>query len=224
MSEYWKIPEGCSGDFVAHMEDVLDVYQRDYNEDLPVICMDESPKQLIGEVRSPLPMRPGSVQKIDDEYERKGVAEILLAIEPLTGKITTEVRERRTKQDWAEFIRSLVDEKYPQAQKIVLVMDNLNTHKVGSLYETFPADEARRIAEHLEIHYTPKHGSWLNVAEIGFSLLKRQCIPERVDNIDELRNAVQLYVEERNSEERKISWQFRSKDARVKLKHLYPLL
>lgn len=203
------------------MEDVLDVYQRGYNEDFPVVCMDESPKQLIGEGRSPLPMRPGSIQKVDDEYERKGVAEILLAIEPLTGKITTDVRERRTKQDWAEFIRSLVDKKYTGAQKIVLVMDNLNTHKIGSLYEAFPADEAKRIADHIEIHYTPKHGSRLNIAEIGFSLLKRQCIPERVDNIDDLRSAVQLYVEGRNAEKRKISWQFRTKDARVKLKHLY---
>lgn len=206
------------------MEDVLDVYQRPYDRDFPVICMDESPKQLVGEVREPLPCRPGSILKIDDEYERKGVAELFLAIEPLTGYLRVDVEEQRTKKDWAEFIRSLVDIEYSDAKKIILVMDNLNTHKISSLYEKFEPQEARRIAQKLEIHYTPKHGSWLNVAEIGFSLLKRTCIPERVDSIEKLRASVTAFVKERNAGERKVNWQFTTNDARVKMRHLYPEL
>ena len=174
------------------MEDVLDVYTRPYDANRPVICMDESPKQLIGEVREPIPMQPGRVRKIDDEYVRLGTAEIFGAIEPLKGTQIYEVQPTRTKTDWARFIKRLVDDEYPNAEKIVLVMDNLNTHTVGSLYEAFSPEEAHRISEKLEIHYTPKHGSWLNIQEIGFSMLKRQCLP------------------------------FTTEDARIKLRRLYP--
>ena len=166
---------------------MLDVYTRPYDANRPVICMDESPKQLIGEVREPIPMQPGRVRKIDDEYVRLGTAEIFGAIEPLKGTQIYEVQPTRTKTDWARFIKRLVDDEYPNAEKIVLVMDNLNTHTVGSLYEAFSPEEAHRISEKLEIHYTPKHGSWLNIQEIGFSMLKRQCLPERVESIEELR-------------------------------------
>ena len=216
----YLIPDKQSGEFVACMEDVLDVYTRAY----PVVCMDESPKQLFGEVREPVPMKPGYVRKIDDEYERKGVAELLLAVEPLTGYLRVDVLARRTKQDWAHFIKALVDDEYPNCEKLILVMDNLNTHRIGSLYETFQAEQAHRIAQKIEIHYTPKHGSWLNVAEIGFSLLKRQCLPERVGSIEELNSYVTSYVKERNSYPKKVNWQFKTADARIKLCHLYPEL
>lgn len=206
------------------MEDVLDVYTRAYDPRHPVVCMDESPKQLFGEVREPVPMKPGYVRKIDDEYERKGVAELLLAVEPLTGYLRVDVLARRTKQDWAHFIKSLVDDEYPNCEKLILVMDNLNTHRIGSLYETFQAEQAHRIAQKIEIHYTPKHGSWLNVAEIGFSLLKRQCLPERVGSIEELNSYVTSYVKKRNSYPKKVNWQFKTADARIKLRHLYPEL
>lgn len=206
------------------MEDVLDIYMRQYDPLYPVVCMDESPKQLIGEVRDPIPMKPGYVRKVDDEYERKGVAELLLAVEPLTGFMRVDVLERRTKKDWAQFIRRVVDENYPNAKKVVFIMDNLNTHNVGSLYETFEPEEAHRITSKIEIHYTPKHGSWLNVAEIGFSLLKRQCLPDRVSTIDELKACVDAYIRERNQQRKTVRWQFKSTDARIKLHHLYPEL
>lgn len=186
--------------------------------------MDESPKQLLDHVREPLPARPGSIAKVDDEYVRLGTAELFLAIEPLTGKLKVDVEEHRSKKDWAEFIRNLVDEDYAAAEKVVIVMDNLNTHKVSALYEKYSPEEALRIASKLEIHYTPKHGSWLNVAEIGFSLLKRMCIPERVNSLAKLRSCVNAYVKERNEGVHKVNWQFTAKDARIKLRHLYPEL
>lgn len=206
------------------MEDVLDVYQRPYDPSYPVVCMDESPKQLIGEVRNVLPAKPGSIEKVDDEYVRLGVAELFLAMEPLTGKMVVEVENKRAKKDWAKFIRDLVDIHYPRADKVVLVMDNLNTHKLSSLYEVFSPEEAHRLRDKLELHFTPKHGSWLNVAEIGFSILKRQCIPNRVAEISTLRNAVKSFIEKRNAEKRVVNWQFTTNDARIKLRHLYPEL
>lgn len=169
-------------------------------------------------------MKPGCVRKIDDEYERKGVAELLLAVEPLTGYLRVDVLARRTKQDWSRFIKALVDDEYPNCEKIILVMDNLNIHHIDSLYETFQPEEAHWIAQKIEIHYTPKHGSWLNVAEIGFSLLKRRCLPERVESIEELNSYVTGYVNERNSHRKKVNWQFETADARIKLRHLYPEL
>lgn len=204
------------------MEDVLDVYERPYDPQFPVVCMDESPKQLIGEVRDPIPMAPGCIRKIDDEYERKGIAELFLAFEPLTGKMMVSVQANRTKIDWAYFIKDLIDNQYSSAKKIVLVMDNLNTHKISSLYEAFEPEEAHRIASKIELHYTPKHGSWLNVAEIGFSLLKRLCIPQRIDNIERLRKVIYEYLNERNKQDRKVNWHFKTQDAREKLRHLYP--
>lgn len=204
------------------MEDVLDVYERPYDPQFPVVCMDESPKQLIGEVRDPIPMAPGCIRKIDDEYERKGIAELFLAFEPLTGKVMVSVQASRTKIDWAYFIKDLIDNQYSSAKKIVLVMDNLNTHKISSLYEAFEPEEAHRIASKIELHYTPKHGSWLNVAEIGFSLLKRLCIPQRIDNIERLRKVIYEYLNERNKQDRKVNWHFKTQDAREKLRHLYP--
>ena len=224
LSEYWKIPPHHDAEFVTCMEDVLDVYQRPYDPSYPVVCMDESPKQLIGEVRGPLPTRPGSIEKVDDEYVRLGVAELFLAVEPLTGKMIAEVENKRAKKDWAQFFRDLVDVHYPTAKKVILVMDNLNTHKLSSLYEAFDPEEAHRLREKLELHYTAKHGSWLNIAEIGFSILKRQCIPFRVAKISALRNAVKSFIAQRNAEKRVVNWQFTTGDARIKLRHLYPEL
>lgn len=172
----------------------------------------------------PLPTRPGSIEKVDDEYVRLGVAELFLAVEPLTGKMIAEVENKRAKKDWAQFIRDLVDIHYPTARKVVLVMDNLNTHKLASLYEAFDPEEAHRLRDKLELHYTPKHGSWLNVAEIGFSILKRQCIPFRVADINVLRNTVKSFITQRNAEKRVVNWQFTTGDARIKLRHLYPEL
>ena len=202
----------------------MDIYQRPYDSEFPVVCMDESPKQLIGEVRAPIHMRPGQIRKIDDEYERKGTAEIFLAVEPLTGKMNASVQNHRTKGDWAYFIKDLIDNKYPDAQKIVLVIDNLNTHKMASFYETFEPEEAHRLASKLQVHYTPKHGSWLNIAEIGFSLLKRLCIPQRIATIEELRTKIKDFLDERNRQNIKVNWHFKTVDAREKLRHLYPNL
>src|SRR6516162_799516 len=164
------------------MEDVLDVYHRPYDPQRPVVCMDECSKQLIGEVREPLPAKPGQVAKYDSEYERKGTANVFMAVEPLAGKRTTQVTERRTRVDWARFVQMLLMTVYPLAHKVVLVMDNLNTHGIASLYEAFAPEEARALAARLEIHYTPKHGSWLNMAETELSVLSRQCLDRRLDS------------------------------------------
>lgn len=187
------------------MEDVLDVYARPYDPTQPVVCMDESPKQLLAEVRNPLPTRSASILKVDDEYIRKGVAELFLAVELMTGKMVCKVETTRTKKDWAVFIKHLVDDVYGNCKQVVLVMDNLNTHNLGSLYEVFEPAQARRIAQRLEIHFTPKHGSWLNVAEIGFSILKRSCIKERVPDISTLRESINSYIKERNQIEKRVN-------------------
>ena len=206
------------------IEEVLGVYQRPYDLSYPIICMDESPKQLIGEVRQSFPAKPGSIEKVDDGYVRLGVAELFLAVEPLTGKMVAEVENKRAKKDWAQFIRDLVDVHYPTAKKVILVMDNLNTHKLSSLYEAFDSEEAHRLRERLELHHTQNHGSWLNIAEIGFSILKRQCILFRVDEISVLRKAVKSFIAQRNAEKRVVNWQFTASDARIRLRHLYPEL
>ena len=166
------------------MEDVLDVYARPYKQDYPVVCMDESSMQLIGEVSDPIPASPGHPELVDDEYVRKGVASIFLEVEPLGGRRHVEITERRTRIEWAQFVRDMLVNRYPDAKKVLLVMDNLNTHGIASLYAAFPADEAKRLADRLEIHFTPKHGSWLNIAEIELSVLKRQCLAGRIDCID----------------------------------------
>jgi len=204
------------------MEDVLDVYKRPYDPKRPQICLDERPKQLIAEIREPLAGYPGQPTRYDYEYKRNGVANIFMMFEPLEGKRYVKVTERRTKKDWAECIRQMVDELYPQAEQIVLVMDNLNTHKKASLYEAFEPAEAKRIADKLEIHYTPKHGSWLNMAEIEMSVLSRQCLSERMEDIKRLDNEVTAWEEKRNGKETKVDWRFTTEDARIKLKKLYP--
>ncbi len=207
---------------MAAMEDVLEVYHRPYDAANPVVCMDEASKQLIGEVRDPLPMRPGQVEKYDSEYKRLGTANIFIAVEPLAGQRTTQVTDRRTKLDWAQFIRHLLENIYPNAEKVILVMDNLNTHTIGSLYEAFDAETARHLANRLEIHYTPKHGSWLNMAETELSVLCRQCLDRRIDSKEKITKEVATWESERNSREVTINWQFTTADARIKLKRLYP--
>jgi hypothetical protein len=216
------LPDGPSAEFVAAMEDVLDVYHRPYDPQRPVVCMDEASKQLIGEVRQPLPPQPGSIAKYDSEYERLGTANIFMAVEPLAGKRTVKVTDRRTKIDWARFIRYLLLIVYPEAAVVMLVMDNLNTHGIGSLYEAFDPATARALAARLEIHYTPKHGSWLNMAETELSILCRQCLNRRIDCKETMTREVAAWEQDRNSRESKIDWQFTTADARVKLKRLYP--
>lgn len=205
------------------MEDILDVYELPYDEKRPVVCMDEKPYQLLGDAREPLPMRPGSDKKTDFEYIRNGTCSIFVFVEPLGGRRHVSVRERRTATDWAEEIKRLVDEMYPDAEKIILVMDNLNTHKAASLYKRYPASEARRIIKKLEIHFTPKHGSWLNIAEIELNIMTRQCLSRRIDKIDALRKELGPWEAERNLISAKINWQFRTGDARIKLASLYPV-
>lgn len=204
------------------MEDVLDVYERPYDAKQPVVCMDEKPYQLLGEAREPLAMRPGDTQKIDSEYVRSGTCSIFAFIEPLTGKHHVSVHEHRTAVDWAEEIKYLADVMYPDAEKIVLVMDNLNTHKPASLYKKYLPAEARRIIRRLEIHYTPKHGSWLNMAEIELNVLTRQCLNRRIDNMELLTEQLAAWENNRSIDKAKIRWHFRSSDARVKLCSLYP--
>ena len=204
------------------MEDVLDVYELPYNPEIPVVCMDEKPYQLLGDAREPLPMRPGEDQKIDSEYVRNGTCSIFAFVEPLGGTHHVSVHEHRTALDWAEKIKYLVDVMYPNVEKIILVMDNLNTHTPASLYKRYPDSEARRIIKRLEIHYTPKHGSWLNIAEIELNVMTRQCLSRRIDNISNLLNELPAWEVERNTIVAKVNWQFRTEDARTKLVSLYP--
>ena len=206
------------------MEDVLDVYEMPYNPSVPVVCMDEKPYQLLGEARESWAMRPGDNKKIDSEYIRNGTCSIFAFIEPLVGKHHVSVREHRTAVDWAEEIKYLVDEMYPDAEKIILVMDNLNTHKPSSLYKKYKPEEARRIIRKLEIHYTPKHGSWLDIAEIELNIMTRQCLNRRIDSIEKLTSELAAWEKERNENHSKVNWHFRTKDARVKLISLYPEL
>jgi len=204
------------------MEDILDVYARPYSKDFPVVCMDESSIQLIGEVSDPIPASPGHPELIDDEYVRKGVASIFMEVEPLGGKRHVKITERRTRADWAIFIKELLEIRYKSASKVLLVMDILNTHKIVSLYSAFAPEEAKRLADRLEIHFTPKHGSWLNIAEIELSVLKRQCLAGRIDCIDKMRDKVAAWNADRNNRQTKVDWHFQTTDARIKLKRLYP--
>ena len=206
------------------MEDVLEIYHLPYDPDYPVVCMDESSKQLIGEVREPVPCALGRPARMDDEYVRNGVAEIFMEVEPLSGKRHVAITERRTRKDWASQIKEMLDERYPDAIKVRLVMDNLNTHSTTSLYEAFEPKEARRLAERLDIHYTPKHGSWLNMAEIELSVLKGQCLDRRIDNMAEMKTEVATWEQDRNNRSKKIRWQFTTSEARIKLIRLYPKL
>lgn len=206
------------------MEDILDVYERPYDSKRPVVCMDEKPYQLLGEARESWAMRPGDDKKVDSEYVRNGTCSIFAFIEALGGRHHTSVREHRTATDWAEEIKYLVDTMYPYAEKIILVMDNLNTHKPSSLYKIFEPEEARRILRKLEIHYTPKHGSWLDIAEIELNVMTRQCLSRRINSIENLRKELQAWENERNISCATVNWQFRTSDARIKLTSLYPSL
>jgi len=205
------------------MENVLDVYKRPYNPDFPVVCMDETPKQLIKETRMPIPRVPGRAERHDYEYERCGVCNIFMASEPLAGKRQTKVTERKTKSDWAQFIKEIA-EYYESAEKITLVMDNLNTHKAGSLYEAFSPQEAKRIWDRFEFVYTPKHGSWLNMAEIELNVLIGQCLSRRIDNTLEVATEVSAWQTRRDNLNAKVNWQFTTEKARIKLRRLYPTL
>lgn len=216
------IPEKSSSDFVYHMEQVLDVYKRPYNENNPVVCSDESPKQLIGEIRDIIPMEPGKEKKVDSEYVRNGVCNIFMMIEPLAGKRLVKVTDRRTKKDWAEWIKEIVDEQYPNVEKITLVQDNLNTHNPAVLYEFYKPIEAKRLIDKIEFVFTPKHGSWLDMAEIELNVLQGQCLNRRIDNIDEVKEEVEAWQTHRNNRIAKIDWQFTTQKARIKLKRLYP--
>lgn len=206
------------------MEDVLDVYTRPYDSRYPQVCLDETSTQLLTDSRPALPMQPGVSSRFDYEYVRQGVANLFMCYEPLRGFRHVMVRERRTKADWAFCIKELVEVHYPEAEKVVLVMDNLNTHTPAALYEVFAPQEARRLAQRLEIHYTPKHGSWLDMAEIELSVLARQCLGRRIGSMGALRQEVAAWEQRRNSQGSAIHWRFATADARIKLKHLYPLI
>jgi len=219
----WVIPPEENGSFVANMEKVLDVYKRPYDPCYPVVCMDESPKQLIAETKVPIPASPGQPVKHDYEYRRCGVCNVFLACEPLAGKRMVKVTERKTKQDWSCFLEEIAGQ-YKSAEKITLIMDNLNTHNPGSLYETFEPNKARAIWDRFEFVYTPKHGSWLNMAEIELNVLTGQCLKRRIDDIEVVRQEALAWQEFRDNKNAKVNWQFTTEDARIKLYRLYPTL
>jgi DDE superfamily endonuclease len=210
--------------FVAAMEQVLDVYKRQYNKRYPVINMDESPKQLIAESKIPLPAKPGQERRYDYEYVREGVCNIFLASEALQGKRYVKVTEQNSKKDWAIFMKEIADKHYPEAKKITVIMDNLPTHTPGALYEVFEPSEAKRILDRFGIVYTPKHGSWLNIAEIELNVLMNQCLRRRIANINTIKKEVAAWQKHRNNKISKINWRFKTEDARIKLKRLYPKL
>jgi hypothetical protein len=204
------------------MEDVLDLYKRPYDANRPLLCMDEQPIQLLKETRRPIGAAPGRPARVDYEYERAGTASAFMFTEPLAGWRKVNARARRTKRDWAEEIGELLTVDYPQAEKVVLVCDNLNTHKIGSLYEAFQASEARELARRLEIHHTPKHGSWLNIAELELSVFTGQCLDRRIPDLETLRTEARHWYRERNQAQKSVDWHFTTPDARIKLKRLYP--
>lgn len=222
LTSYWCIPPTEDGDFVAAMEDVLDIYQRPYDPENPVWCMDEKPYQILDDSRKPLPMRPGDVTKIDSEYVRNGTVSVFCFIQPHTGRIEHSVEPTRTAVDWAEKIQYLVDVIEPEAKKITLIMDNLNTHKPGSLYKAFLPKEAKRILDKLDIHYTPKHGSWLDMAEIGIDIMTRECLNRRIPDIESLRTELKAWNDAYAKDPSPVNWQFKTSDSRIKLKKLYP--
>lgn len=215
------IPPKQNGHFVANMEKVLEVYKRPYDPCFPVVCMDESPKQLIGETKIPIAAKPGSPAKYDYEYKRHGVCNIFMACEPLAGKRLVKITKRKTKIDWAHFLED-ISTRYSDAEKITLVMDNLNTHTPGSLYETFQPPEAKRLWDRFDFVFTPKHGSWLNIAEIELNVITGQCLNRRIDNIEEVRKEVAAWQCYRDNKKSKVNWQFTADDARIKLARLYP--
>lgn len=220
----WCIPPKANSSFVCAMEDVLTVYKREYNPDMPVVCMDETSKQLIKETRLAISAKPDKLARYDYEYERNGTCSLFMFYDPFGGKRFVSVTDRRTKIDWATQIKDLLDIRYPDTKKVILVMDNLNTHTGASLYEAFEPQEARRLLDRLEIHYTPKHGSWLNIAEIELRILNGQCLKRRIPDKGTLSSEVAAWQEKRNSDQAKVDWQFTAEDARIKLKRLYPIL
>lgn len=204
------------------MEDILDIYEMPYNPEIPVICMDEKPYQLLDEAREPLPLRPGDIQKTDSEYIRKGTSSIFVFTEVLAGWRHTSAREHRAATDWAEEIYYLLEECYPDIEKIILIMDNLNTHAISSLYKRYAPEKARALAKRLEIHYTPKHGSWLNIAEIELNVMTRQCLSRRINTLEILQKELGAWELKRNENQKSVTWHFKTEDARVKLISLYP--
>jgi len=222
LKKYWCIAPTANAAFVAAMEDVLEVYQRPYDVNRPLICLDEASKQLVAETREALRVKPGKPKRVDAEYRRCGTASIFMITAPLEGKRYVRVRERRTRKDFAAVILEVCDILYPTAERIVLVMDNLNTHNIASLYEAFKPSQARRLAEKLEIHYTPKHGSWLDMAEIELSILSRQCMNDYFESRKQLKERIVPWERSRNDRQVGINWRFTTADARIKLKRLYP--
>jgi len=218
----WCIAPEASAEFVCAMETVLDVYQRPYDPDFPVICMDETSKQLVGETRQPLPPRPGEPERYDYEYERHGTANIFMFTEPLGGWRHVSVTERHTQRDWALQVRELLNVHYPAAKRVTLVSDNLNVHDYASLYAAFPPAQARSLMARLEMIHTPKHGSWLNIAELELNVLSRQCFCQMIGDPAVLRDQVAAWESQRNAQQKGVDWQFTTADARVKLKRLYP--
>jgi transposase len=224
LSKEWKIPPKAHAGFVAQMEDVLDVYARPYHPRRPLVCFDESNKEHHREVVEPLPVAPGQPARSESTYERNGVSNLFLCFAPLEQWRHVKVTDRRTSADWAVCMRELVDVHFPHAERIVVVQDNLSTHTPAALYATFEPAEAKRIWDRLELHYTPKHGSWLNMAEIELSVLSRQCLDRRIPDQDALRHETTAWTERRNTAKATIEWRFTTADARVKLKKLYPTL
>lgn len=223
LKKCWVIPPKENAAFVCAMEDVLEVYHRNYDENEVLVCMDETSKQQVKETRIPIVAESGKVEKYDYEYERNGVSNLFMLFAPLEGWRHVKVTDRHTKIDWAHLIKELVDDHFPN-KKIVLVMDNLNTHKLSSLYAAFEPEEARRIAELLEIHYTPKHGSWLDMAEIEIGVVSRQCLNRRIPDQETLRTEIETWQKQRNQEKVRVNWRFTTADARIKLKSLYPTI
>ena len=222
MKKCWTIPSKANGEFVARIEDVLDVYARPHDPAAPSVCMDEKPYQLLGHARGPIPAAPGRDRKEDSEYVRHGTCSIFVWVEALAGRRRVKARRRRTRLDWAREVEHLLTVDYPEAERVLLVMDNLNTHSLGSLYEAFEPATARALAQRLEIHYTPKHGSWLNIAEIELSALTRQCLDRRIDDIDVLNTELTAWQNATNADQRQVQWHFTTRDARTRLRHLYP--
>ena len=222
LREQWCIPPEADGEFAWRMEDVLDVYTRPVDPARPVVCLDETSRQVLAEARPPLPAAPGRPRRVDPEYVRGGVVNLFVVCEPLRGWRQVRVSEQRTRLDWAASVKELVDVHYPTAERVVLVMDQLNTHSPASLYEAYPPAEAKRLADKLEIHYTPKHGSWLNMAEIELSVLQRQCLARRPGDRATMEQEVAAWVAARNAACRRTDWRFTTDDARIKLKRLYP--
>ncbi|MEM6613409.1 MAG: IS630 family transposase [Cyanobacteria bacterium P01_C01_bin.72] len=224
LKECWVIPPKENAEFVAAMENVLDIYQRPYDADYPVVCMDEQPVQLVKETRIPIPLEPVKPQRFDHEYERNGTASIFMFNEPKAGTRNTCAQPQRTMTDWAEQVKKMLDEDYPNAKKVTLVCDNLNTHKPPAFYQTFKPEEARRLLDRLDIQHTPKHGSWLNMAEIELAALTKQFLNRRIPELKTLKNELATWNTKRNNASNKIDWYFTTGDARIKLKRLYPVI